>query len=209
MTPTVIHEDEALLAVDKPAGVLAVPGRGADKQDCLASQVQVRWPDALVVHRLDMATSGLMLFARGPGLQRRLSIAFAARQVGKGYVAVVDGRMPSERGCIELPLGADWPRRPLQRIDKVRGKPSRTDWQVLAVDEQAATTRLALQPLTGRTHQLRVHLAAIGHPILGDALYAPPLVQARASRLLLHAGELSLAHPLSGLPLQLRCQAPF
>jgi tRNA pseudouridine32 synthase / 23S rRNA pseudouridine746 synthase len=209
MTPTVIHEDESLLAVDKPAGVLAVPGRGADKQDCLASQVQVRWPDALVVHRLDMATSGLMLFARGPGLQRRLSIAFAARQVAKHYVAVVDGRMPAPRGCIELPLVADWPRRPLQRIDTVRGKPSRTDWQVLAVDEQAATTRLALQPLTGRTHQLRVHLAAIGHPILGDALYAPPLVQARASRLLLHAGELSLAHPLSGLPLQLRCEAPF
>jgi tRNA pseudouridine32 synthase/23S rRNA pseudouridine746 synthase len=209
MSIAVIHEDAALIAVDKPAGLLAVPGRGAGKQDCLAAQVQARWSDALVVHRLDMATSGLMLFARGPELQRGLSIAFAARQVAKHYVAVVDGRMPAPRGCIELPLAADWPRRPLQRIDAAQGKPSRTDWQVLAVDEQAQATRLALQPLTGRTHQLRVHLAAIGHPILGDALYAPPPVQVRASRLLLHASELSLAHPLSGLPLQLRCDVPF
>ncbi len=119
---TVIHEDEALVVVDKPAGLLAVPGRGADKQDCLAAQVQARWPDALVVHRLDMATSGLMLFARGAELQRRLSRDFAARRIDKHYVAVVDGRMPAAAGCIELPLAADWPRRPLQKVDADAGQ---------------------------------------------------------------------------------------
>jgi tRNA pseudouridine32 synthase/23S rRNA pseudouridine746 synthase len=205
----VIHEDEALVVVDKPAGLLAVPGRGADKQDCLWRQVQALWPDALVVHRLDMATSGLMLFARGAHVQRQLSEDFAARRIHKHYVAMVDGRMPGPAGCIELPLAADWPRRPLQKVDAAQGKPSRTDWQVLAVDEPAAATRLALQPQTGRTHQLRVHLAAIGHPILGDALYAPPPVHSRAARLLLHASGLWLAHPSSGVPLQLHCAAPF
>jgi len=209
MTLTVIHEDEALLVIDKPAGLLAVPGRGADKQDCLAARVQAQWPDALVVHRLDMATSGLMLLARGAACQRRLSLDFAARRIDKHYVALVDGRMPAAHGCIELPLSADWPHRPLQQVDAVQGKPSRTDWQVIGYDEALQATRLALQPHTGRTHQLRLHLAAIGHPILGDALYAPPEVQARAPRLLLHAEALTLLHPLSGAPLQLHCPAPF
>ena len=209
MTLTVIHEDAALVAVDKPAGLLAVPGRGADKQDCLAARVQAQWPDALVVHRLDMATSGLMLLARGSACQRRLSLDFAARRIDKHYVALVDGRMPAAHGCIELPLAADWPRRPLQQVDAVQGKPSRTDWQVIDYDEALQATRLALQPHTGRTHQLRVHLQAIGHPILGDALYAPPAVCARAERLLLHASELRLAHPASAAPLWLRCAAPF
>ncbi|HMO46289.1 MAG TPA: RluA family pseudouridine synthase [Rubrivivax sp.] len=207
MTP--LFEDEALLAFDKPAGLLAVPGRGADKQDCLAARVQARWPDALVVHRLDMATSGLMLFARGAAVQRRLSIDFAARRIDKRYVALVHGRMPAAQGRIELPLAADWPRRPLQKVDHAHGKPSITDWQVLDFDAARRLTRLALQPHTGRTHQLRVHLAAIGHPILGDALYAPPQVCSRAARLLLHAQALSLPHPLTGRPLQLRCAIPF
>jgi tRNA pseudouridine32 synthase/23S rRNA pseudouridine746 synthase len=209
MPMTLIHEDEALLVVDKPAGLLAVPGRGADKQDCLSARVLARWPDALVVHRLDMSTSGLMLFARGTELQRRLSRDFAARRIDKRYVAVVAGRMPSDSGCIELPLAADWPRRPMQKVDAPQGKPSRTDWQVIGFDPQLQVTRLALQPLTGRTHQLRVHLQAIGHPILGDALYAPPAVRDAAERLLLHASELGLAHPTSGAALRLRCAAPF
>lgn len=204
-----LHADDALLAVDKPAGLLAVPGRGADKQDCLAVRVQERWPDALVVHRLDQATSGLMLFARGADLQRRLSRAFAARQIDKHYVAVVAGRMPAASGRIELPLMADWPRRPLQKVDALAGKPSITDWQLTGYDDAQQTSRLALQPLTGRTHQLRLHLAAIGHPILGDALYAPPDIVERAPRLLLHACALAFDHPLDGTRLQLRCEPPF
>ena len=207
MSITLIREDEALIAVDKPSGLLAVPGRGPDKQVCLLTQVLARWPDARVVHRLDMATSGLMLFARGLQMQRILSRAFAERRVAKQYVAVVDGRPADARGHIDLPLAADWPRRPLQRVDTVAGRSARTGWQLLDQHETAA--RLMLQPHTGRTHQLRVHLAAIGHPILGDALYAPPGVQARAPRLLLHAQALRLEHPLSGQPLQLHCPAPF
>ena len=205
----VLYEDEALLVFDKPAGLLAVPGRGDDKQDCLSLRVQARWPDARVVHRLDQATSGLMLFARGAEVQRHLSRAFASRQIDKHYVAVVAGRMPAAAGRIELPLMADWPRRPLQKVDELEGKPSTTDWQLLGFDAAQQTSRLALQPLTGRTHQLRVHLAAVGHPILGDALYAPPDVIERAPRLLLHACALAFEHPLSAARLQLRCDAPF
>lgn len=205
MTP--LYEDDTLLAVDKPAGLLAVPGRGEDKQDCLWQRVREFWPDALVVHRLDMATSGLMLFARGADMQRRLSRAFASRQVHKSYVAVVAGRMSAAQGRIELPLIADWPRRPVQKVDPQQGKPSITDWQLLAFDAEGQTSRLALQPLTGRTHQLRVHLAAIRHPILGDALYAPPALQ--GGRLMLHAQALRFAHPLDGRLLQLRCEPPF
>ncbi len=194
---------------DKPAGLLAVPGRGDNKQDCLWHRVRQRWPDALVVHRLDMATSGLMLFARGADLQRRLSQAFAARQIDKHYVALVAGRMPAAGGRIELPLMADWPRRPLQKVDALAGKPSITDWQLTGYDDARQTSRLVLQPLTGRTHQLRLHLAAIGHPILGDALYAPPDIVERAPRLLLHACALTFEHPLGGMRLQLRCEPPF
>jgi len=205
----VLFEDDALIAVDKPAGLLAVPGRGPDKQDCMASRVQARWPGACVVHRLDMATSGLMLFARGAQIQRRLSQAFESRQIEKRYVAVVDGEMSESCGRIELALAADWPRRPLQKVDRAHGKPSRTDWQVLGFDAAQGIARLALMPLTGRTHQLRLHLSAIGHPILGDALYGPPAVRDRAERLMLHASGLTLAHPVSDDRLQLQCDAPF
>jgi tRNA pseudouridine32 synthase/23S rRNA pseudouridine746 synthase len=206
---TVIHEDEALIAVDKPAGLLAVPGRGADKQDCMAARVQALWPDARVVHRLDLATSGLMLFARGAEMQRRLNRCFESRRVAKHYVAVVDGGMSGASGRIELPLAADWPRRPLQKVDMLQGKPSRTDWRVLEFDALRGVSRLALQPHTGRTHQLRLHLSAVGHPILGDMLYAPPGVQQRTARLLLHASGLALDHPASGQPLLLHCAPPF
>lgn len=209
MSVTALHLDAALIAVDKPPGLLAVPGRGPDKQDCLWARVRTQWPDAQVVHRLDMATSGLMLFARGADMQRRLSMDFAARRIGKRYVALVHGGLAEERGRIELPLAADWPRRPLQKVDALHGKPSVTDWQVLEVDAARGITRLALQPLTGRSHQLRVHLAAIGHPILGDALYTPPGLPPRADRLMLHASALDLVHPANGQPLQLRCDPPF
>ena len=202
---TPLHLDAQLIAVDKPAGLLAVPGR--TEPDCLAARVQAVWPDARVVHRLDMATSGLMLFARGAAAQRRLGDAFAARLVHKRYVAIVGGLVDADAGEIDLPLAADWPRRPLQKVDTQHGKASITDWELLGYDEFDHASRLALQPLTGRTHQLRVHLAAIGHPILGDALYAAPALQ--SGRLMLHAQGLRLAHPIDGHAVQLDCAAPF
>ena len=190
-----VHLDAQWLVADKPAGLLCVPGRGADKADCLAARVAAHWPDALVVHRLDMATSGLVLFGRGAAAQRALSIAFAERRIDKQYEAVVGGLVADDDGNIDLPLAADWPNRPRQQVDVQHGKPSLTRWQVLQRDAGAGTTRLRLTPVTGRSHQLRVHLAAIGHAILGDALYAPPVLAAAAPRLLLHACGLGFARP--------------
>jgi len=209
-----VYADEHLLVLDKPAGLLCVPGRGADKQDCLSLRVQQAYPDALVVHRLDMATSGLWLMARGGQAQRALGDAFAQRQVSKRYVAVVAGRLgaslpPGHWAMIDLPIAADWPNRPRRIIEPERGKPSQTRWRVLAYDQQADTTRVELEPLTGRSHQLRVHLQALGHPILGDTLYAPSEVQARAPRLLLHATELQFAHPVTGAPMAFSSPATF
>lgn len=195
-----VHVDDALVVVDKPAGLLSVPGRQPPGHDNLAARVQRRFGDALVVHRLDMATSGLMVFARGTAMQRRLSMAFAARRVDKRYEAVVDGLVLGDEGVIDLPLAPDWPQRPRQRVDPLCGRPSLTRWRILGRDVGARRSRLALQPVTGRSHQLRVHLLAIGHPIVGDALYAPAL---RAPRLMLHATALALVHPASGKPLVL------
>jgi tRNA pseudouridine32 synthase/23S rRNA pseudouridine746 synthase len=210
--PTV-YRDEQLLVLDKPDGLLSVPGRGADKADCLSARVQAQDPDALVVHRLDMATSGLIVMARGAEMQRRLSRAFAEREVSKRYVAVVAGLLvqPTDGAwdVIDLPIAADWPNRPLRIIDRERGQPSVTRWRVLAQDTATGTTRVELEPVTGRSHQLRVHLKAIGHPILGDALYAPPEVASAAPRLLLHACGLRLAHPLTGTALEFSSPAPF
>ena len=203
---SVLHVDEDLLVIDKPAGLLAVPGRGEAGRDNLASRAQQRWPDARIVHRLDMATSGLMLFARGDAAQRTLSAAFEGRRVHKGYEAWVAGLLQDEQGCIDFPLAADWPRRPRQQVDPERGRPAQTRWRVLERDHERRQTRLALEPLTGRTHQLRVHLLAIGHPILGDALYAPEL---ETPRLMLHACALTFGHPRHGGPCEFRSAAPF
>ena len=207
-----LYADDALLIFDKPCGLLAVPGRGADKQDCLSARVQARYPDALIVHRLDMATSGLMAMARGPAAQRALSQAFVAREVKKRYIAVVAGRLeapPQGWGTINLPIIVDWPNRPLRIVDLLHGKPSITRWRVLGVDETGPSTRVELEPITGRSHQLRVHLRELGHPILGDALYAPPEVQALTMRLLLHAWSLRLVHPVTGEGLAFESPAPF
>ena len=240
----VLYEDHALLVLNKPSGLLSVPGRGDGKQDCLSARVQARFADALVVHRLDMATSGLMLMARSPAVQRTLSQAFASRNVHKRYCAVLQGTLrddamaPDGWSVIDLPIALDWPNRPRRIIDAQRGKPSVTQWRVVhagglpptlrasedihaadyadaplanlpAFDETMPFTRLALAPITGRSHQLRVHLAALGHPILGDSLYAPEPVQARASRLLLHATRLTLAHPVTGETLRFDSVPPF
>lgn len=233
-----IYRDDFLIVVNKPAGLLAVPGRGADKQDCLASRVQAKFPDALIVHRLDMATSGLLLLARGAEMQRRLSRMFRERLVQKRYIAEVAGVLepaniqntPSldlpqnERGHsllltsgegweggwgeIDLPLISDWQNRPRQKVDSVIGKPSLTRYRLLIHNVNTDSSRVELEPVTGRSHQLRVHLAAIGHPILGDALYGGETV-IKAERLLLHASMLSFDHPLSGIPLTLASEPPF
>lgn len=206
-----LHVDEALIAVCKPSGLLSVPGRGPDKADCVASRVMARYPDARVVHRLDMGTSGVMLFARGLAMQQALSRAFETRQVDKRYQAVVAGTVDADAGHIDLPLACDWPNRPRQQVDRSRGKPAWTDWQVLSRDGAGATatSRLRLMPRTGRSHQLRVHLQALGHPILGDELYAPPEVVALAPRLLLHAERLALRHPLNDRPWEVHAPVTF
>jgi tRNA pseudouridine32 synthase/23S rRNA pseudouridine746 synthase len=202
----VLYSDDALIVVDKPAGLLAVPGRGEERQDCVAARIQAQFADARTVHRLDQATSGLMILARGATVHRALSAAFERRQVGKRYVAVVTGLLAEDQGCIDLPLAADWPNRPRQRIDHERGKDSLTRWRVLERDAARGTTRLELEPLTGRSHQLRVHLLAIGHAIVGDALYAPEL---SAPRLMLHASALTIAHPFDARALNFSSAAPF
>jgi tRNA pseudouridine32 synthase / 23S rRNA pseudouridine746 synthase len=198
--------DAALVAVDKPAGMLSVPGRGDDKQDCVATRVQQMFPDALIVHRLDMATSGILLMARGIDVQRRLGHAFAQREVHKRYIAIAHGLVLDEHGQVDLPLSADWPRRPRQQVDCEGGKPSLTRYRTLARDRVADTSRLELEPVTGRSHQLRVHLLALGHPIVGDTLYGTP---DGADRLMLHASELSLQHPAGGGSLHLHSSLPF
>ncbi|MBW7900862.1 MAG: RluA family pseudouridine synthase [Rhodocyclaceae bacterium] len=204
-----LHADDALLVVDKPAGLLSVPGRGPGKDDCLVRRLRERYPDALIVHRLDMETSGLIVLARGAAMHRALSLAFQRREVEKGYAAVVDGLPAADAGTIALPLAADWPNRPRQKVDPLSGKPALTRWRVLARDPVRGAARLALEPETGRSHQLRVHLMAIGHPILGDALYAPAPARAKAARLLLHADCLAFAHPADGRRLAFSCPAPF
>ena len=211
-----LYADDALLVLDKPAGLLSVPGRGAEKQDCLSARVQRHYPQAQVVHRLDMATSGLMLMARATAVQRQLSKAFAERRIHKQYQAIVHGviapplaNAPDPWQMIDLPMRLDWPNRPKSIIDVLGGKPSQTRWRWLAAGTIGETTRLLLEPLTGRSHQLRVHLQALGHPILGDTLYASADVQALASRLLLHATRLCFVHPVSGESLQFDSVVPF
>lgn len=201
-----VYADDSLLVANKPAGLLSVPGRGADKQDCLSARLQLDFPDALTVHRLDMATSGLMVFARGEQMQRRLSQLFRERSIAKRYLAVVSGKPDLTMGEVALPIAADWPNRPRHKIDTALGKPSLTRYRVLSYDASSDSCRIELEPLTGRTHQLRLHMAAIGHPILGDALYGNV---ARAPRLLLHASFLSFAHPLNGEPLNFICDPLF
>lgn len=210
-----VFADESLLVLDKPAGLLSVPGRGEDKQDCLSRRAQQRYPDALVVHRLDMSTSGLLVMARGVAAQRHLNDAFAERRIHKRYEAVVDGVIEATQATngawqlIDLPISLDWPNRPKRIIDAQLGKPSSTRWQLLATDPTQNTSRLALEPITGRSHQLRVHLQAIGHAILGDMLYAPPHAAAQSGRLLLHACLLELTHPVTQQRMQFFSPTPF
>jgi tRNA pseudouridine32 synthase/23S rRNA pseudouridine746 synthase len=199
-----VYIDEHMLVLNKPSGLLSVPGRGPDKQDCLSKRVQAIYPDALVVHRLDQDTSGLLIMARGIEAQRRISKAFETRQVSKRYVAVVVGKpepnknMINDWSLIEGAILLDWPNRPLHIIHP-DGKPSQSLLRL--IDSSDSASLIELEPVTGRTHQLRVHMQSIGHPMLGDSLYAPPAVCAMTPRLMLHAKSISLAHPFTEEPL--------
>jgi tRNA pseudouridine32 synthase / 23S rRNA pseudouridine746 synthase len=209
--PAILYVDDALIVADKPAGLLSVPARGEERQDCLASRVQALYADALIVHRLDMATSGLIVLARGAEMLRRLSLAFEQRIVGKHYCALVHGHIASDAGEIDLPLGADPHNRPRQIVDVVGGRRALTRYRVIARsgDGDAATSRVELKPVTGRTHQLRVHLMSIGHTIVGDPLYAAPDSTAPYPRMHLHAASLSFIHPQTRVPVCFESAVPF
>jgi len=205
----ILFQDEYLLVLNKPSGLLSVPGRGDDKQDCLISRVQAEYSNALIVHRLDMSTSGLMILARGKELERSLSILFQQRKVDKKYIAVVDGKVSPTVGEVDLPLITDWPNRPKQKVDFETGKASQTQYSALSYDNKNNTTRLELSPLTGRTHQLRVHMQSIKHAILGDELYASKDVIKKSTRLLLHACYLSFQHPITNEVLKIKSKPDF
>jgi tRNA pseudouridine32 synthase/23S rRNA pseudouridine746 synthase len=203
----IVFQDDQLLVLDKPSGLLAVPGRGPDLQDCLSARVQRQIPAASVVHRLDRDTSGLMVMAMTAEAQRNLSAQFAARIVEKRYIAIVYGSPDAERGTIELPMRKDFDHPPRHMIDLQSGRPATTLWRVLEQDN--STARLEVKPITGRSHQIRLHLATIGHPILGDQLYAHAEALAKAPRLMLHARMLSLVHPTTGKRILWTVRSPF
>ncbi|MCC5992444.1 MAG: RluA family pseudouridine synthase [Rhodobacteraceae bacterium] len=204
--PVILHEDDALVFVDKPAGLLSVPGRGPEKADCMIARLARIYPEILLVHRLDLDTSGVMVFARSPAAQRHLGHQFEARKTRKHYIARVDGLLSQKEGHVDLPLIVDWPNRPRQKICHDTGKPARTDWKLLRHED--GTSRLRLVPLTGRSHQLRVHMQAIGHPILGDTLYASGKAL-NWPRLMLHAQSLRLTHPETGQGMTISSKVPF
>lgn len=203
----VLYEDSELVVVNKPAGLLSVPGRGEDKQDCMLHRLQSEFADAQPVHRLDMDTSGILLFARNADAQRAMSRLFEQRRIHKAYLANVWGLPNESRGSIHLPLIADWPNRPRQKIDFTRGKDALTHYQLIMTNGQHS--QLQLIPVTGRSHQLRVHMSALGHPILGDPLYGTAMSRRASQRLLLHAEQLAFAHPFSGQSINLQCHAEF
>jgi tRNA pseudouridine32 synthase/23S rRNA pseudouridine746 synthase len=202
----VIHADHEILIVNKPSGLLSVPGKGPHLADCLIARVQVAFPQALLIHRLDRDTSGVMVFALTRHAQRHIGLQFEKRMTKKTYVARVWGMLDPKKGTVDLPLIVDWENRPLQKVCHETGKSSQTDWRVLRND--ARESRVRLMPKTGRSHQLRVHMLSLGHPILGDPFYAQG--EAREyERLMLHSEELRLRHPDGGEGVKFRAKAPF
>lgn len=202
----ILHEDAEVLLVDKPAGLLSVPGKGPHLADCLLTRIQSVFPDALLVHRLDRDTSGVMIFALTKYAQRHLGLQFEKRMTRKTYLARVWG-VPSEKsGEIDLPLIVDWPNRPLQMVCHTRGKPAQTEWKMLK--NNGVTARIRLHPKTGRSHQLRVHMLSLGHPILGDPFYATGEAL-EYPRMMLHSEELRFKHPQGGKTVKIRSAAPF
>jgi tRNA pseudouridine32 synthase/23S rRNA pseudouridine746 synthase len=202
----VLLADHEVLVVDKPAGLLSVPGKTPDLADCLLARVQAAFPTALLVHRLDRDTSGVMIFALSPHAQRHLGLQFEHRQTKKTYVARVWGEVADASGTIDLPLAVDWPNRPLQKVDHDQGRPAVTDWRVLRRD--AGETRVRLMPRTGRSHQLRVHMATLGHPILGDPFYASGPAR-DFPRMMLHSEVLQFRHPDGGRGTRVTAPSPF
>lgn len=202
----VLFEDAHVMVVDKPAGLLSVPGRGEHLADCLIARLKEMRPEVLLCHRLDRDTSGIMVFALTKEAQRVLGRMFETKRIAKRYVARVEGRVAEAKGTIDLPLIVDWANRPLQRIDHEIGKPSVTDWQRMEVEDGPAT-RMRLMPRTGRSHQLRVHMKALGHPILGDPFYSEGW-QAHP-RMMLHAEGLKFAHPVTDKVMRLEAPCPF
>ena len=202
----ILHQDHQIIAVNKPAGLLSVPGRGAHLADCLLSRIQAVFPEVLLVHRLDRDTSGVMVFALTPHAQRNLSMQFEKRSTKKTYVARVWGRLEPKTGTVDLPLIVDWPNRPRQMVDHENGKPAITDWRVLRGDD--SETRVRLMPRTGRSHQLRVHMLELGHPILGDPIYATGEAL-DYPRMMLHAESLRIRHPETGKSQTFTAPVPF
>lgn len=202
----ILHEDSDIIVLNKPSGLLSVPGRGDHMADCLLSRVQAAFPDALLVHRLDRDTSGIIVFAMTPHAQRNLSMQFEKRTTKKTYVARVNGTVAEKTGTADFPLIVDWPNRPLQKVCHETGKAAVTDWRVLRYDD--GETRVRLTPKTGRSHQLRVHMLALGHVMLGDPLYATGEAL-NHPRLMLHSEELRIKHPESGKGISFRAKAPF
>lgn len=202
----ILYEDAQLIAVNKPAGLLSVPGRGEHLADCLLRRVQAAFPDALLVHRLDRDTSGVIVFALTPHAQRNLSMQFETRVTKKTYVARVWGHLEPKQGTVDLPLTVDWPNRPRQMVCHDTGRPAVTDWKVVKYGDNE--TRVRLFPQTGRSHQLRVHMLALGHPILGDPLYAEGPAR-DFPRLMLHSEELRIKNPEGGVSLKIRAKVPF
>ena len=205
----ILHHDRHLVVVDKPAGLLSVPGIGPEKADCLVARLQAEAPGARIVHRLDFDTSGVIVLALDADIHRELSRQFQDREVRKRYVAIVAGRVAGDSGEIDLPLRKEALGSARQIVHPTGGKPSVTRWTVVERLADPPRTRLALEPLTGRSHQLRVHCLALGHPILGDPLYGTPESQAAAPRLMLHAEWLEFTHPATGEPLGIGSPAPF
>ncbi|WP_300527694.1 RluA family pseudouridine synthase [Maricaulis sp.] len=203
----VIHADDHILVLDKPSGLLTVRGKPEAHADCLEARAREVYADARIVHRLDMDTSGVIIMARNAEAHRHLGLQFEKRQTRKTYQALVSGAMSADTGEVEAPLITDWPNRPKQMIDHERGKAALTRWWVL--ERAAAQTRVALAPMTGRSHQLRVHMLSLGHPILGDNLYADDAALAASTRLCLHACRLELRHPVGGEAMVFESTVPF
>lgn len=203
----ILMEDEVILLVDKPSGLLSVPGKSEDHKDCLEARVKQYASDTLPIHRLDMDTSGVMIFAKDKNAQRNLGLQFERRKVEKTYVARVDGLIEDEEGLVDLPMIVDWPNRPLQKIDHDTGKPAQTFWKVL--ENETNVTRVELRPFTGRSHQLRVHMKALGHTILGDRFYGNKRIQNLSDRLQLHSETLAFFHPATGERTQVLVNCPF
>ncbi len=202
----VIFHDAAIVVAEKPTGLLSVPGRGDDRADCLISRLRKRFPSVLLVHRLDLDTSGVMVFALTKAAQGNLGRQFEARTVEKIYAARLWGHLEPAEGRVDLPLIVDWPNRPRQHVNHETGRPAVTDWTVASYGP--GETRVHLMPRTGRSHQLRVHMAETGHPILGDPLYASGAA-ADFPRLMLHAETLTFEHPATGQRESFSSPAPF